>query len=143
MRALGVLTLVSAIALSGCAKPEGLQVVDPVIRLSANPRAPSVGYFTLKGGPTADRLLSVTSPLVIRIELHESMTASGMATMKPLDGGVEVPANGTIKFQEGGKHAMLFDVNPGVKANEKVQLNFTFASGTILQTFAPVRGPGG
>lgn len=142
MRALGVLAVVTAVALSGCAKPEGLQVVDPVIRLSANPRAPSVLYFTLKGGPAADTLLTVSSPLVIRTELHESVTAGGKASMKALDGGIEIPANGTIKFQEGGKHVMLFDVNPGVAANEKVQVNFTFASGTILQTFAPTRAPG-
>ncbi|MES2289599.1 MAG: copper chaperone PCu(A)C [Pseudomonadota bacterium] len=142
MRALGVLTMVSAVALAGCAKPDGLQVVDPIIRLGASQRAPAVLYFTIKGGPTDDRLLSISSPLVIRIALHESMTKNGMATMKDLDGGIDVPANSTIKFQEGGKHAMLFDVNPGVSANEKVQLNFTFASGTILQTFAPTRAPG-
>ena len=142
MRALGLLTMVSAVALAGCAKPEGLQVVDPIIRLGTNARAPAVLYFTVKGGPTDDRLLSISSPLVIRIALHESMTENGKATMKDLDAGIDVPANSTIKFQEGGKHAMLFDVNPGVSPNEKVQVNFTFASGTILQTVAPTRAPG-
>lgn len=142
MRSLGVLTLAATVALAGCAKPEGLQVVDPVIRLAANPKAPAVAYFTIKGGPTDDRLLSVTSPLVIRLELHESVTENGQASMRALSGGVAVPANTTIKFQEGGKHAMLFNVNPGVKPNERVQLNFTFASGTILQAFAPTRAPG-
>lgn len=142
MRALGLVAMVSAVALTGCAKPEGLQVVDPIIRLAANPKAPAVLYFTLKGGPTDDRLLSISSPLVIRVAMHESTTENGMARMKELGGGVDVPANATITFQEGGKHAMLFDVNPGVSPNEKVQVNFTFASGTILQTFAPTRAPG-
>ena len=73
MRTLGFLTVVAAMALSGCVKPEGLHIVDPVVRLASNPKAPAAGYFTIKGGPTADRLLSVSSPLVIKIELHESM----------------------------------------------------------------------
>ena len=142
MRTLGFLTVVAAVALTGCAKPEGLHIVDPMVRLAANPKAPAAGYFTIKGGPVADRLLSVSSPLVIKIELHESMTKDGTASMKPLDGGVEVPANGTVEFKEGGKHLMLYDINPGVAPNETIQVNFTFASGTILQGFAPVRRAG-
>lgn len=142
MRTLGFLTVVAAMALSGCVKPEGLHIVDPVVRLASNPKAPAAGYFTIKGGPTADRLLSVSSPLVIKIELHESMTKGNMASMKPLDGGVEVPANATLEFKEGGKHMMLYDINPGVAPNETIQVNFTFASGTILQGFAPVRSAG-
>lgn len=146
MRALGILAAASVLAVSamvsGCAQPKEMKIEDPVIRLSANPKAPAAGYFTLKGGPTADRLLSVTSPIVIRIEMHESMTSGGMASMKPLDGGVEIPADGIVKFEEGGRHLMLYNINPGVKTGETVQLNFTFASGLILQTFAPVRAPG-
>lgn len=143
MRTLGLLALGAAVTLSGCfEKPKGLQVIDPVVRLSANPKGPAAGYFTVKGGPTADRLLSVTSPLVIHIDMHESAMANGMMTMKTLDGGVEIPANGEVKFAEGGKHVMLFDINPGVKPNETIQMNFTFASGTILQAYAPVRAAG-
>ena len=146
MRALGIFAVASVLAISatvsGCAQPDEMKIENPVIRLSANPKAPAAGYFTLKGGPTADRLLSVTSPIVIRIDMHESMTSGGMATMKPLDGGVEIPVHGTVKFEEGGRHLMLFNINPGVKTGETVQLNFTFASGLILQTFAPVRAPG-
>lgn len=143
MRALGFLTVVSAVALAGCAKPEGLQVVDPVVRLSANPKAPSVGYFTMKGGPTADRLLNVSSPVVIQIMMHESAMEGGKMTMRSIDAaGVEVPAGATVKFEEGGKHLMLTNINPGVKAGEKMQLTFTFASGTVLQGYALVRAAG-
>jgi periplasmic copper chaperone A len=142
MHALGFVTVVSAVMLAGCAQPEGLQVVDPVVRLSANPKAPSVGYFKIKGGPTDDRLLTVTSPLVINIDLHDHKMEGGMMKMTPIDGGVEVAAGATIEFKERGKHLMLNNVNPGVSAGENIQLNFTFASGTILQAYAPVRAPG-
>ncbi len=142
MRRLGFLAVVSSVALAGCEKPEGLQVVDPVVRLSANPNAPSVGYFTVRGGPTSDRLLNVTSPLVIQIAMHDHKMDGGMMKMVPLDGGVEVPANTTVEFKEGGKHLMLFNVNPGVKAGERILMTFTFASGNILQGNALVRPAG-
>ncbi len=150
MRALSIYAVVSIIAVSGCTKPKEMKIDRPVIRLSANPKAPAAGYFTLRAGPTADRLLSVTSPIVIRIEMHQSMTSGGpsagsggaMASMKSLDGGVEIPAGSTVKFNEGGRHLMLYNINPGVKTGDTVQLNFTFASGLILQTYAPVRAAG-
>jgi periplasmic copper chaperone A len=143
MRALGMMTLVAAVALSGCQARQGLQVVDASVRLPANPKGPGVGYFTIKGGASEDRLLSVTSPLVIRIEMHDSKMHGGMMKMESLDGGITVPASGEVKFSEGGKHIMLFNINPSLKAGENVQLNFTFASGTILQAFAPVSAFGG
>ena len=143
MRALGVMMIVASLALAGCAdKPTDPMVSDMVIRMAANPKAPSAGYFTVKGGPKDDTLLSVTSPVVIRIEMHESMSGGGMASMKPLDGGVAIPAEGTVKFEPGGKHIMLFNINPGMKIGQTIRLDFVFASGLQLQAYAPLRAPG-
>ncbi len=143
MRTLGILAVISATMLSACAtKPTEPTVTDAVVRMAANPKAPSVGYFTLKGGPSDDRLLTVTSPVVIRVEMHESMTGGGMASMKPLDGGVAVPANTDVKFEPGGKHIMLFNINPGMKVGETMRLDFVFASGLQLQAYAPLRAAG-
>ena len=143
MRALGLMTIAISVALAGCAtKPTEPTVADAVVRMAANPKAPSVGYFTLKGGPSDDRLLTVTSPVVIRVEMHESMTGGGMASMKPLDGGVAVPANANVKFEQGGKHIMLFNINPGMKIGKTIRLDFVFASGLQLSAYAPLRAAG-
>ena len=136
------LAVLSALALSACEKSKDLTITHPYIRLAANPKAPAVAYFDIKGGPTDDRLLMVTSPLVIRIELHESMMSGNMATMKPIEGGIAIPANTEVPFKQGGKHAMLFDINPSVKPGNTVQMNFTFASGLTMQAYAPVRAAG-
>jgi periplasmic copper chaperone A len=143
MRALSVFAVAPLVALAACAeKPTEPTVTGAVVRLSANPKAPSVGYFTLKGGPTEDRLLTVTSPVVIRIEMHESMMSGNMSSMKPLVGGVAVPANADVKFEPGGKHIMLYNINPGMKAGETMRLDFVFASGLQLQAYAPLRAAG-
>lgn len=142
MRSFAWLVLAVPVALAACTpEPKELTVERAIVRLSPNPAAPSVAYFTIKGGPVADRLIAVSSPVVIRTEMHESMTAGGMASMKPIT-SVPIPANATVTFEEGGKHAMLFNVNPGIKPDEAMALVFTFASGDKLQIQASVRRPG-
>jgi periplasmic copper chaperone A len=142
MRAWTMMAVAASVALTGCSKPDELTVSGAVVRLSANPKATSAGYFTIKGGPADDRLLSVSSPVVIRIEMHESAMQGGMMTMKPLTGGVAVPARTDVKFEQGGKHIMLFDINPGMTAGKTIQLTFVFASGLQLLAYAPLRAPG-
>lgn len=138
------LALTAALAaLAGCQdKPPTLNVEDAVVRLGATDRTPGVAYFTLVGGATDDRLVSVTSDLSLRSELHESMKMDGgMMSMKPL-AAVDVPASGRVRFREGGKHVMLYDL-PKLKPYTTLKLTFTFASGTRLETMAPVRAAGG
>lgn len=129
-------------AVAGCQDKEAkLDVEGATVRLGATEQTPAVAYFTLKGGPADDRLVSVVSDLNLRSELHESMKSGNMMAMKPL-GSVDVPANGRVKFEEGGKHVMLYGM-PALKPYTTVKLTFTFASGTRLETMAPVRAAGG
>ena len=57
-------------------------------------------------------------------------------------GGVAVPAEGSVKFEPGGKHVMLFNLNPVVKPRNTIAMIFTFASGAQLQAQVPVRAAG-
>jgi copper(I)-binding protein len=121
--------LAATLALTGCKKDEPVQRVTGVwIRLGAVETAPAAVYFTVHGGPNADRLLSVSSEVNTKTELHESMTMANMASMKPT-GPVDIPAAGKVEFKPGGRHAMLFGMNMGIKPGMPVRLTFTFASG--------------
>lgn len=141
MRAIFPLVLAAAIA--GCSEaPRQLEVTDGYVRLSAVPRNPAAAYFTIQGGPSATKLITVTSDAVIRSEMHESMTGpGGMSSMKPLL-DVPVPQNGTLEFKPGGRHVMLFNVNPGVKRGYRMLFSFTFANGQRLQRRLPVIAAG-
>ena len=133
-----MLALVAFLALVGC-KREPVQAVDGVwVRLNAVERGPAAAYFTVHGGPADDRLLQVTSTAVIKIELHDTMNHSGMMSMKPITGGIPVPKGSKIEFKPGGKHAMLYYVNPGIKPPRTLPLVFTFASGTQIMVDAQV-----
>ena len=124
--------LAAALTLTGCTKHDPVQKVTNVwIRLGAVDTAPAAAYFSVYGGPKPDRLLQVSSEVNTRTELHESITSGNMASMKPTP-AVDIPAGGKVEFKPGGRHAMLFGMNPAIKPGTPVTLTFTFASGTEI-----------
>ena len=134
--------LLPFIALSSCGPKPVEGVVEARITLPAVAGRPGAAYFTLNGGQADNRLMQVTSPQVIRIELHESMMKGGMMSMAAIDGGVAVPAGAKVEFNPGGKHAMLYDIAPAVKAGGKIKLTFTYANGRTVDVDAAVKPAG-
>ena len=133
MRSIVVLSL-ATIALAGCAKPKPLYVDAAWVRLNAVATGPAAAYFDVHGGPTPETLISVSTDTAIRAEMHQSTTTAGMATMTPL-ASVDVPAKTLVRFAPGGRHVMLFNVNPEIKRGGTMTFTFTFADGErILQT---------
>jgi copper(I)-binding protein len=130
---IGLLVLVAA-----CSAPPKLGVGDAWVRLPAVPGRPAAAYFTLHGGPTDTTLIAVTTDVAIRSEMHESM-ARGMVPLP----SVPVPATQDVAFQPGGRHVMLFNVNPGIKPGGRwIRLTFTFADGRRIQQNAVAVGAG-
>ena len=142
MRQFLVFGAVPLLALSACQKPAVEGVAEARVQLPAVAGRPGAAYFTLNGGAADNRLLQVTSPQVVRIELHQSGMKGGMMTMEPLDGGVAVPAGGSVAFEPGGKHAMLFDITPAAKPGGKLSLTFTYANGRVVAVDADVKAAG-
>jgi periplasmic copper chaperone A len=136
--------LIAAVApLSGCTQHKPVRGVEHAeVRLPAVKGNPGAAYFTLKGGTAEERLAEVTSPQVIRIELHDSAMKDGMMAMSKMESGVAIPAGGSVAFAPGGRHAMLFDINPAVKAGGTLKLIFAYADGSRIEADAAVKGAG-
>lgn len=125
-----------AVMPAGCGGPERVTVDDAWIRLPAVAGRPGAAYFTLHGGRSNATLTDVSADIAIRAEMHESMTgAGGMAGMTPL-GSVAVPAGTDTVFAPGGRHVMLFGINPKTKAGRIYNLTLNFANGARI--YAPV-----
>ncbi|WP_156678537.1 copper chaperone PCu(A)C [Sphingomonas profundi] len=125
------------------AAPDVVAVKYAWARLSPVPGRPAALYFTLTGAAAPERLVAIESARVQRIELHESMGGGmhGMSGMRPL-AGVDVPVGGSALFQPGGKHAMLFGVDPALKPGAALPLRFRFASGKVTAAEAKTIGAG-
>ncbi|HEU0066359.1 MAG TPA: copper chaperone PCu(A)C [Sphingomonas sp.] len=128
--------------LAGCSAAPELSVDNAWVRLSAVKGAPAAAYFTIHGGPVDTTVIAVTSDVSIKSEMHESMQSGTMMTMAPLD-KVRVPANTDVVFAPGGRHVMLFQMNPGiVPRGRPVLLTLTFADGNRISRKANVIGAG-
>lgn len=132
----------ATLLLSGCSEKSVEDVQDVQVTLPAVPGNPGVAYFTLHGGTADNRLMDVSSPQVVKIELHDNIMSNGMMKMTPLDAGVAVPAGGKVVFKSGGKHAMLFDINPKTGPGTKMKLVFTYANGRPIEADADVKAAG-
>jgi copper(I)-binding protein len=133
--------LIALSACGGAAEPEGLAVETAWVRLPAVSGRPGAAYFTIRGGAEPVRLTAVTSPAAGRVELHESRMEGGMMGMAPL-AEVAVAPRERIAFEPGGRHAMLFDLRPGLSAGDKVTLNFAFGPLPPISVEADVRAAG-
>jgi copper(I)-binding protein len=132
----------TALCLTACAKEEKLGVTDAWVRYAPVRQNPSAAYFTVHGGPQDVSLIGVSTEVAIRSEMHESMSGpGGMAGMQPIT-SVQVPAHSEVKFAPGGKHVMLWSINPGIKPPKRITLTFSFSNGERLQADAPLIGAG-
>jgi len=132
---------VAAMALASCSQPKELSVDGAYIRLGAVTGRPAAAYFTVHGGPTPATLISVTTDVAIKAEMHETMAKNGVTSMAPFT-RLEIPANTDVAFAPGGRHVMLFNMNPGIKPGARAMLTFAFADGTRILYNANVVGAG-
>lgn len=135
-----VAIMAAAVAVAGCEQAQ-LGVEEAWVRLPAVSSRPGAAYFTVKGGAEATSLLGISSPAAVRTELHEMKHEGGMMTMTPIK-DVAIPARGTVKFEPGGKHVMLYDLSPEIRAGGKIPLRLAFANGKTIEIEAELRAPG-
>lgn len=131
------------VLLSACSGEKAARgVEDGVVRLPAVAGNPGAAYFTLNGGTADETLVDVTSPDAVRTELHESSMDGGVMKMRRIEGGIKVAAGGSVHFAPGGKHVMLFDINPAVKAGGTMKLVFRYADAPEIEATAKVMRAG-
>lgn len=140
-------TLLSAVAVAA----EPLKVGDlELTGLWARATPPGAvvagGFMTITNtGTSGDTLVGVASPVAGIGEVHEMKVEDGVMTMRPLDGGLPIPAGGTVTLAPGGYHIMLVDLKAPLVKGEDVPVTLTFAKAGSVETtlhVAPIGAPG-
>jgi copper(I)-binding protein len=81
-------------------------------------------------GSGADRLVGLSTDVAESASVHETKTdASGMMSMQPVEGGLEVPANGSVSLKPGGYHVMLMKLKSPLVTDDTFKLTLKFQSG--------------
>lgn len=131
--------ILAAAALTLAAAPAGVSVTDGWSRPAAQ-GGNGAGFLTIVNvGQTADRLLSASSPVAGRVEIHESMIMGGRAMMHPRPEGAPVAPGARVEFKPGGWHLMLMGLKKPLKAGETVPVTLTFQKAGRVQVDLAVR----
>jgi len=107
------------------------------------------GYLTIENkGSAAERLLSASTPVAKKIEIHEMAVTDGIMTMRPIEDGLSIKSGDTVKFLPGGLHLMIIGLNGPLVQGDKVSVTLRFEkAGEIVVSFdvramgAPAPGP--
>ncbi|TPM98030.1 copper chaperone PCu(A)C [Mesorhizobium sp. B2-1-3A] len=121
-----------------------LEIEHPWSRATPAGAKVAGGYFTIiNNGSAPDRLVSISSDISDKAELHEMGVKDGVMTMRPVTGGLDVPAGGKVALAPGGYHLMFIGLKRQPKQGEKFAATLTFEkAGTVNIEFA-VEGMGG
>lgn len=94
------------------------------------------GYLEItNAGPKADVLVSISSPVAARVEIHQTRVENGIARMMPL-GRLAVPPGAKIVARPGGMHLMFIELKTPLKAGDRIPATLTFArAGTLKVEF--------
>ena len=98
---------------------------------------PGAAFLTIENDGEADRLVSATSTLSPKVELHTHIQEDGVMKMRPVE-FIEIPAKETVELKSGGYHIMLFDVKDLPAKGSKIPLTLTFEKAGNVQIEAIV-----
>ncbi|HKH80431.1 MAG TPA: copper chaperone PCu(A)C [Methylovirgula sp.] len=87
----------------------------------------AAGYVTIvNAGSTPDRLVSATSDISAKTQIHEMKMENGVMEMRELTDGLPIPAGATVALKPGGYHIMFVDLKHPVKPGEVITATLTF-----------------
>ena len=107
----------------------------------ATPPNTKVGvvYLTMRS-TQADEIISMSSSVAERIEIHTTVSEGGTIKMRPVP-LVSLPAGESVRFESGGLHIMLIGLRAPLTAGSKLKLNMELRSGERKSIDIPVLSP--
>jgi copper(I)-binding protein len=104
-----------------------ITVTDAFSRAMLAQAKVGAGYMTITNtGAAADKLVGATTEATDKVELHDMAVKDGMMTMSAAEGGIEVPAGGSVTLGPGGLHIMFVEPHAAFKEGECVAVTLKF-----------------
>lgn len=137
-----LLAFLASLVLAGAAlaQTNELEVTNAWARATPGKAENGAAYLTIQS-PTPDRLLSVSSPVANKAELH-TMSMEGMVMkMRPL-AGLDIPAGQPVTLKPGGQHIMLVGLDAPLREGQSFPLTLTFEKAGTRTVSVAVEKPG-
>lgn len=140
--------VLAAAALLGLAASLPVRAQAPVVEVTeawaraTTSSARSGGAFlTLKATGAADRVVSASSPVAEKVELHETIRDGNVMRMREVPQLV-VPAGEKVVLQPGAQHIMLIGLKKPLNRGESFPLTITFEKAPAVTITVTVQAAG-
>ncbi|GAA5529976.1 copper chaperone PCu(A)C [Herpetosiphon gulosus] len=100
----------------------------------------SAAYMTIRNTGAADNLISASTDVAGKVELHTVVADGDVMRMEQVE-KIEVPANGEALLKPGGFHVMLLEVKQDLKVGDTIDLTLTFEKAGTITLKVPVQMP--
>ena len=140
---LAVVASAAALAQAHEHKQGPLTVVHPWSRATA-PSQKAGGVFLRieNASDQPDRLIGVESEMAEAASMHAMIRDGDVMKMRPVSGGVDVPANGHVDLAPGGKHVMLIGLRERLVKDSTIPLTLIFERAGRFEILAVVEAAG-
>jgi periplasmic copper chaperone A len=122
---------------------KSLVITQPWSRATPGGAKVAGGYLTIENrGPATDRLLSASSAVAKKLEMHEMTVNSGVMTMRPIEGGLAIEPGKAVKLAPGGVHLMFVELKAPLKQGEQIPVTLTFERAGEVKALFEVQAVG-
>ncbi|WP_407176786.1 copper chaperone PCu(A)C [Bradyrhizobium sp. STM 3562] len=147
MRALACAAMVSCFLSSPSpaedAAPGSLIVSQPWSRATPGGAKVAGGYLTIKNrGDRIERLLSASTSLAQRTEIHQMAMIGGIMTMRPAAGGLIIEPGHSVTLAPGGTHLMFEGINAAFRQGDRVPVTLDFEQAGAMNVMFEVQSLG-
>lgn len=133
------LILSAAIILAACssgAPSGGVEISDAYIAPPFKGRDVAAGFLQIENSGPDTRLVSASSPIADRTEIHTHLEEDGIMKMRQID-GVDLPNGASVTFEPGSYHLMMFGVELADGTTE-APLTLIYENGESVTMIVPV-----
>lgn len=120
-----------------------IEITNVWARATPNGAKVAGGFFTItNNGKEADRLVSVSSELSEKAQIHSMEIKDGVMKMRHQADGIEIPAGKQIELKPGSFHVMFMDINKALNKDDTFKAKLVFEKAGSIDVVFTVAGIG-
>ena len=135
--AFGLLALAVASAME--TKIANLVISNTHIRATVPTAKVAAGYLSItNNGSSDERLLGGSVEFAGKVSVHEMKMNNGVMKMRPIEGGLVIPAGETVVLKPGAEHLMFMKLKEPMLEGEMRSVTLTFENSGTVELMFPV-----
>lgn len=104
-----------------------IEIIHPWARQSPARADVAAGFLIIKNNGTEDdKLIKATASITPNVQLHAMKMENDVMKMTEVDGGIPIPAGGTVELKPMSYHIMFVDLKSAPVANTQFAGTLTF-----------------